>query len=143
MVSTVVREMRRRSGWGKMWRFLFFAWNIGLGLHTLLVVGHLSKLLEGRRGLDGVVWTNLATHVLVRELAVWAAGGAFLGLLAYATRGERYLVETTEEAIFPKPVAVARGAPRASIGLRWIPIAAIALIVGFVAALILFGIPRR
>ena len=141
MVSTVVREMRRRSGWGKMWRFLFFAWNIVLGLHTLLVVGHLSKLLEGRRGLDGVVWTNLATHVLVRELAVWAAGAAFLGFLAYATRGERYLVETTEEAAFPRPAA--RAGPRAGIGLRWIPIAAIALIVGFVAALILFGIPRR
>ena len=141
MVSTVRREVRRRSGWGKLWRFVFFAWNIVLGLHTLLVVGHLSKALEGLRGLDSVVWTNIATHVLVRELAVWAVGSAFLGLLAYATRGERYLVETTEEAVFAKPAA--RTGPRASIGLRWIPIAAIAVIVGFVAALVLFGIPRR
>jgi hypothetical protein len=141
MASTVVREMRRRSGWGKLWRFLFFAWNVVLGVHTLLVVGHLSKLLEGRRGLDGVVWTNLATHVLVRELAVWAAGSAFLGLLAYATRGERYFVETTEEAALAKPAASAGS--RAGIGLRWIPIAAIAVIVGFAGALILFGIPKR
>jgi hypothetical protein len=137
MVSTVVREMRRRSGWGKLWRFLFFAWNIVLGLHTLLVVGHLSKLLEGRRGLDGVVWTNLATHVLVRELAVWAAGAAFLGLLAYVTRGERYFVETTEAAAFARPAA------KAGLGRWWILIAALAAIVGFVAALILFGIPKR
>jgi hypothetical protein len=139
MVSTVVREVRRRGVWGKLWLFLFYAWNVVLGIHTLVVVDHLSKALQGRRGLDSVVWTNLATHVLVRELAVWAAGAAFLGLLAYATRGERYLVETTEEAALVRPAAAAR----AGIGLRWIPVAAIAVIVGFVAALILFGIPRR
>lgn len=101
------------------------------------MVGRLSQVLDGLRGLESVVWTNIATHVLVRELAVWAVGAVALGLLVYATRGERYLVETTEEAAFAKPAA------RTGFGLRWIPIVVIAVIVGFVGALILFGIPRR
>jgi hypothetical protein len=137
MASIVRREVRRRSGWGKLWRVLFFAWNIVLGVHTLLVVGRLSKFLEGLRGLEGVAWTSIATHVLVRQLAVWAAGAVVLGLLAYATRGERYLVETTEEEAFPKP------APRSGLGYWWIAIVAAAVMAGFAAAVVILGIPRR
>lgn len=137
MVSTVVREVRRRGVWGKLWLILFFAWNVVLLLHTLLLVGHLSKRLEGLRGLEGVVWTNLATHVIVRELAVWAVGAVALGLLAYATRGEVYLVETTAETRIAGP-ATAKGSR-----LWWVLIVAAAAIIGFVAATVLFGIPRR
>ncbi|HEY7670391.1 MAG TPA: hypothetical protein VH852_07125 [Hyphomicrobium sp.] len=137
MTSIIRREMYRRGIWGKLWLTLFYAWNIVLGGHTLLLVAHLSKALEGVRGLEGVVWTNLATHVIVRELAVWAVGAVVLGLLVYATRGERYLVETTEEEALPAPAA------RAGLGLWWIPIVAIALIIGFVTATLLFGIPRH
>jgi len=137
MAAIVRREMHRRGFWGKLWRVLFFAWNVGLGIYTLLVVARLSKLLEGLHGLEGMAWTSIATHVLVRQLAVWAAGAVVLGLLAYATRGERYLIETTEEEAFPKP------APRAGLGYWWIAIVAAAVIAGFAAAVVILGIPRR
>jgi hypothetical protein len=133
MAIIVRREVRRRSGWGKLWRFLFFAWNIVFGIDTLLMVGRVSRVLDGLHGLAGAVGTNIATHVLVRQVALWVAGAAVLGLLAYATRGEVYLVESTEEEAFAKCAA------RSSVGWWWILILVAALIVGFLGTLIVLG----
>lgn len=86
------KEIRQTGAVGKVFRFLFFGFNILMVLWLVSYWSHISDMPTANSGAEKAgheIGTVIGTFVLV---IMWAAGAAILGGLMLATRGPRIFV---------------------------------------------------
>jgi hypothetical protein len=97
MPVTVRKEIRKRGLFGKIFKFLFYAFNV------LMIVFLVSfwRAISGAIGPNGItpdqgIGTNLLGTVMIA--VVWLLGDGVLGALVLATRGSKIVLESRDHA---------------------------------------------
>jgi hypothetical protein len=98
-MSTVVRrEIRKRGFFGKLFKFLFIAFNVLMLIWMIaywVQVGHMITDATSEAVKTGAaVGTTLGTTFI---LFFWAAGSLVLGLLTMLSRGAKIIIEETTQ----------------------------------------------
>lgn len=96
MATVVRREVRKRGFFGKVFLGIFWIWN------ALMAFGLVSGLVNvGKSGMGttdaeragAAIGTALGVGMI---LWVWVLGAVIFGLLAFFSRGQKTIIETTE-----------------------------------------------
>lgn len=103
MPTTIRREHYRRGFFGKLFKFLFIAFNVVMALWLLsywATIGEQMQAIDTEAGRTGAgIGAALGTSVIGM---LWMFGAVILGILTLLTRGETVIVEETPDAT-PEP----------------------------------------
>jgi hypothetical protein len=93
-MTLVQREIRKRGFFGKLFKFLFIAFNILMVIWLFSYWGQIGGMMDGNKyeRAGAAIGATIGTGMLV---FFWVAGDVILGLFVLLTRGQRILI--TEE----------------------------------------------
>jgi hypothetical protein len=99
MGTIVQTETRRRGFFGKLWKWGFVAFNIAMAFWLLAYLGAVGDFMETAPTAAHRWAAAIHADFAIRSLfLVWFCGAVVLGVLAWATRGQRVVVETSTTA---------------------------------------------
>jgi hypothetical protein len=91
-------ERRKRGMFGWLFLILFWTFNLVMAVWVIAainVIGSAPVLTEGAERAGAALGAVVGFGII---LSTWLAGNAILGLFVLLTRGNKVVVETTEEA---------------------------------------------
>ncbi len=98
MVQVIRREVRKRGFFGKLFKFLFVAFNLLMVVWLVsywVQIGNMFNTLNSDAGRTGAsIGATLGTSFII---FFWAAGALILGLLTMLSRGTKIITEETTQ----------------------------------------------
>lgn len=97
MVRIIRREIRERSGWGKLWRFVFFATLVLSVFQIGSLAVRIGEVQQKATGLGKLAVSAYGQNRLIEAAFMYGAVVVLAGLMAYWTRGRKVIIEDRVE----------------------------------------------
>lgn len=98
MATIIRKEIRKRGFFGKVFKFLFIAFNIIMAVWffggLIDVGGKVASETDQIKQAGGAIGVAMGLGLIGM---IWAAGAAILGTMTLATRGAKIIVEETKD----------------------------------------------
>lgn len=96
MATIVRREVRKRGFFGKLFKFVFIAFNIVMALWFFGGMFNAGGMVANESTAAGQVGGAVGMAIGLGAVGIfWLAGDLILGVLVLATRGSKVIVEET------------------------------------------------
>lgn len=98
MTKIIRREIRKRSAFGKIVKWLFIGFNVLMLIWLISAFGATGEALNDAASeaeqAGTAIGATIATGLI---LGIWAIGDVILGIFVLLTRGEKTIVDETVE----------------------------------------------